>query len=88
MNLKKLHENIHLFSVRSSSKPAFMKAIPKHGIDREFLDLISELCLNFTKGCVQLPEVVEQQTNRHRSIVRALACKKGQDFKIKRLTYC
>ena len=86
MTLKKLHENRHLFSVLSTSKPPLRKAILKHGIDNDFINLISELCLNLTVGNVQLPEVVKQQAKQHRSIVRTLASKKkGKNFKRKRL---
>ena len=80
MTLKKLHENRHLFSVLSTSKPPLRKAILKHGIDNDFINLISELCLNLIEGNVQLPEVVKQQAKQHCSIVRAMACKKKDKF--------
>ena len=86
MTLKKLHKNRHLFSVLNTSKPPLRKAILKHGVDKEFVNIISEFCLNITEGNVQLPERVMQQTKEHCSTVRALACKnKGKDFKRKRL---
>jgi hypothetical protein len=86
MTLKKLHEQRHLFSVLGTSKLRLRKAILKHGVDNDFINLISELCLNLTEGNVHLPEGVRQQTKQHRSTVRALACKnKGKNFKRKRL---
>ena len=89
MTLKKLHEHRHLFTVLGNSKPRLRKAILKHGVDREFINLVSELCLNLTEGNVQLPEGVKQQTKQHRSLVRSLASaaskNKGNDFKRKRL---
>jgi len=72
MILKK-HKNGRLCSILSSSNPVLKKSILKHGVDKEFLNPISELYLNLTEGNVQLGEVVKQQTKQHRSIVRALA---------------
>ena len=84
MTLKKLHENRHLFSVLSTSKPPLRKLILKHGVDNDFINLISELGLNLTEGNVQLSEVAKHQAKQHRSIVRKLACKKkGKNFKRK-----
>jgi hypothetical protein len=59
-----------LLSVRSTSKPPLKKAILKHGIDNDFINLIFEVCLNLTEGNVQLQEVFKQQGKQHRSIVQ------------------
>jgi hypothetical protein len=86
MILKKLHESRHLFSVLGTSKPPLRKAILKHGIDKAFINLISELCINLTEGNVHLPEGVRQQTRQPLSTERVLACKnRGNNFKRKRL---
>ena len=84
MTLKKLHESKHLFSVLGNSKPRLRKAILEHGIDNEFINLLSELCLNLTEVNVQLAENVRQEKKQHRSLVHTLSCKnKGKDFKTK-----
>ena len=62
--MKKLHENRHLFSVLGNSKPRLKKAMFTYGIDSEFMNPLSELCLNSTEGKVQMPEVVKQQTKQ------------------------
>ena len=86
MTLKKLHENGHSFYILGYSKLQFRKAMLKYGIHNEFINILSELCLNITEGNVKLPKVVKQPTKQHRSLVHALACKKkGKDFKIKQL---
>ena len=80
--LKILSENRNLFSILGMSKLALRKPILKQGTYKEFIYLISKLCLNLMEGNAQLPEVVKQQTKHHHCIVRALACKKkGKDFK-------
>ena len=56
MKLKKLNENINLFFVLGNSKPRHKKAVLKHEVEKEFISLLSELCLNLR------PEVVKQQT--------------------------
>jgi len=76
MTLKKLHENKHSYSILGNSKPWLRKATLKHGIDNEFNNLLSELCLDSTEGNLQLPEVVKQRKKKHRSLARTLACKK------------
>ena len=82
MTLKKLHENRHLFSILGNQKPLHKEAKLKHSIDNEFINLLSELCLNLTEGNVKFRKDVSQQTKQHRPLIRALACKKkGKYFK-------
>ena len=90
MKLTKLHDNRHKFSVLSSSKLALGKAILKHDVDKEFINLISELCLKLTEEYVQLQEVVKQHTKQHHSIARALARSNNEGiyFKFKKNVFC
>ena len=86
--LKKLHLNRHLLTILGDSKLRLSKAILKHGVDREFINLISELYLILTEGSVQLSLLVKEQTTQHRSLVHALAAaakNKGTNFKRKQL---
>ena len=80
MTLKNLHENRHLFPVIGNSKPRLRKAILKHGIGNEFINLQSELCFHSAESNFQLPEVVRRRTKQYRSLVRALACKQRNGF--------
>ena len=52
--LKKLQENWHLFYVLGNSKP---RLTLKYEVDKEFINLLSELCLNLTESDVLLLEV-------------------------------
>ena len=62
MKLKKLNENRHLFSVLVNSKPRLRKAMLKHSIDTDFINLLSKLCLNLAKGNIHSSKSVRQQT--------------------------
>ena len=60
MTLKKLHENGNLFSVLRNSKRRLRKAILKHEIDNECINLLFELCFNLTESNVELPDIVKK----------------------------
>ena len=52
------------------------------GIDNEFINLLSEICLDSIEGNFQPPELVKHRLKQYLSLVHALACKKkGKDLK-------
>ena len=84
---KRQEKNLrHLFYVLGNYKPARRKALLKHGVDKELINLTSDLYSNLTEGKIHLPEVLKQQKKSHCSIVYALAAKnKEQKFQRQRL---
>lgn len=68
----KVRKNLPLFKVLVNAKPGVVRGVIKEA-DKEFVDSLSECCLNVLSGRVRLSPTQKKKLSRHKAVLRALA---------------